>query len=212
ALYFNNISPNCNTSGGTTACLNTVSNNILAYSAQGPVKRGGDVSDNGDKFNDLTFKTNVVFFDVGNRPPWVKHVGGAWDCDNSVNYPFPCTKLFTFLSNDYWSPSVNTPSFWRIVGSTPTIQSFSQWTSSPVLEDNDPTHPTIYANPGFLGAGFPVDNYRFRDTTSAGVPGKIGFDFSKFESTYSAGRKVPIIFPPVTTPGFPVQLLPVVAF
>ncbi len=60
ALFFNNGGPNCN--GGSGPCNNLVTNNILAYSYAGAIRRGANApsSDVGDPIPEFIFRHSMV--------------------------------------------------------------------------------------------------------------------------------------------------------
>ncbi len=214
SLYFNNTSPNCYKSfsgfGGYFSCQNNVSNNVFAYAGNGGVKRGGTGTPSaGDMLQDFTFSTNVLYLDLPGEtgPQWVNSGGtGNWECFTSTT----CVTAYNFISNDYWSTVNPNAQFTTTRGGTPTPTNFASWKTIPTAEDNA-SPLTFLANPGFVSPGVPLDNYKFQSTTS-GAPFAIGFDFSNFQSTYSAGRNAAKISPPPSPPGLPIQLLPTSQF
>jgi hypothetical protein len=205
SLFFNNGSPSC-PSGG---CNNLVSNNIFAYSYQGPVQRGFNPNNNnggeGDSILDFTFTHNIVYYDTaqggaGNGPQSLQPLTSFWTCFGAGSFSPPCYKFFAFSYNDYYSASGITPGF-VVTGMTnqnPTSLQFSPgWQTSPYDED---TGTNNQVNPNFVAPYYPSDNYMF------GVGGPPG-TFTPIPSTYLAGRTNALIYAPAVSPGFPLQLL-----
>lgn len=232
SLYFHNtpkVQAQCSntcldTGGGGSenhGCNNLVSNNIFAYSYLnsnnwgGAIKRGGPPppdGQGGDNFLSFVFKHNIVLWDSVNGPQWLKNGTGFWTCvENDPVFPTPCTQYFGFYSNGYWSPRLAAPTFATTgTGTAPptTFWSLQAWQAGNVngnpAEDlgKDGFGNSVFQDPRFNGPGYPWDDYHFSDS-----PPPIGFDTSSFSATYTAGRNKPVIFPPATAPGFPLQLL-----
>jgi len=180
ALFLDNASPSC-----SVTCNNTLSNNILAYSMQGPTRRGGN-----DPGLTFTFQNNVVYYD-NNGPQAVNDDGtGFWNCNGN------CPLRFSFISNDYFSPTIGAPHF--ITTAPDNTWDFAGWQGSPPNEDSGSKNlDPLFGNPAF-SSGFTVDPT---------VAGMIGFITSDFSKTYTAGRSQHSISPPSTGATFPLQLL-----
>ena len=223
ALFFNNGSPNCNqTSSGIPSCKNNVQSNILAYSLQGPIKRGTDTG-SGDTLQDFTFQNNIIYFGANQMtssgPQWLGNATNSdfWDCGiSNLSTPPPCTSYFNFLSNGYYSPSLtfNLPAFVtvNVVSSSRTLQywyGLPQWqTTADNLpgEDQSSGGMAVYANPNFTDPSYIGNNFQFQNNS---VPTTIGFDLTNFTNyTYNAGRTtIPLLLVPArVAPTFPLTL------
>jgi len=233
ALFFNNASsPACSltSGGGFTGCNNLVSNNIFAFSGQGPIKRGS-VGGVGDAFQDFTFQQNVVYFGASQQtssgPQWLPPPGntsfGSWDCDIDPTQPTflkPCTRYFNFASNGYYSRSLalSVPIF--VTVNTKNTRSLSTWNGLGAWQTTTGTtanYPgedeaagggnAVYADPQFVGPNYAVNDFHFQSTAPGSVANTINFSVASFANTYTAGRNNALIFPPPVAPTFPLQLL-----
>jgi hypothetical protein len=204
---------------------NVFSNNILAYSLQGPIKRGGGqpTANVGDSFRTFTFENNIVYFDQAG-PQWLSGGTGYWTCGPTVGGGFgtPCTTFFRFETNDYWSPSLSTISFITTdLSENPLTPPWAfgtasgDWQSCPDAGEDGTclgaSHNSIFQDPLFLGPGpgYPFDNYGVSNSSPAIT---IGFSKTAFHSTYGAGRTNPKLSAQPTAPGFPTQLISPSAF
>lgn len=226
ALFFNNGSPACNSGSGP--CTNLVTNNILAYSYAGAIRRGANRpgSNVGDTFPEFTFSNNIVYFDQlnlsngvyqSNGPQFLEPTGRSfWTCYKLVGsaYPPPCTTYFPFSANNYWNPhlgqsdcSSNITFYTTDNAGSPLSLPFSTalggWrnTAAQGAQEDIVSSGSSCLNPNFQNPGFPYDNYTCQ---SSGCGLSIGFN--TFSLT-APGRNNPLIFPRPTATGFALQLI-----
>ena len=170
----------------TNALGHVISNNIFAYAAQGMIRRGPTVP--GGSF---TATHNIFLYDLAA----IQRVPGDWTCSGN------CSSAFSLDYNLYWNVTGSAASFLTTVaGDTSEIAGtygLSQWAS----EFGEDGH-SQNANPDFVDASYPSDNYALMTKSPARALG-----FQPF-STDTAGPTTSLTPPVTSVPvAFPLQLL-----
>jgi hypothetical protein len=170
---------------------NRVTNNILAFGAQGVIDRSLD-----NTALSLTFDHNIVLWD--RNSPQGSLLRGSWSCIDSYGNPVSCSERFLFYNNLYWYTPGN-PTF---MTTQPTkLYTFQQWQA--LEEDAN----SLIANPMFSNPNYPADNFTIPDGSPSLTLGFVPF------SPNQAGRFPGATLTPLPVPpAFPLQLLDVTSF